>query len=292
MQNKSRFSLLVATCVAGAISLGLVGCGSNEASSQSAQSSESQVSAQADTQSATESATSASGASSTSSSTSAAESTVVLGTKSDSSVEVALTNGLSKGITSFSMSAAGADEYGENLLNAGETIKAKGNATLNVTPVEESNFDIRVQLEGSDEYVEFYDVPLATLKSATLKSSNGANFVDYVDVNGTKGSTNEEASAAEEATTGESENEGESTSANATNNNANYQADEGAEAQEAAPVETNDYTPEESYEAEPAYEPAAEPVVEAEPVQEEAPVVEEAAPEQSSDACQGDVVLR
>lgn len=275
MRYRKHASFVAATCLAAALSIGLSGCGSGESATQS---SESSTSVQAQTKSET-----ASIANSTSTSAAAiTKSPLVLGTKSETSVEVQLTNGLSKGVTAFCLSEAGAEEYGENLLTEASIIAANEEAILYASPNDaEANFDIRVRLEGSDEYVEFVNVPLATSSSVTLKSADGSYFVDYVAADGTKGSTKEDAAS---TSTGDNDSE---TIAPQSDNAAGQQEYTEPVAETYETVQTYEEPVVETYE-EPSYEPVAEPVVEEAPVV----VVEEAAPEQSSDACQGDVLLR
>ncbi|MBR3313305.1 MAG: hypothetical protein IKG18_04115 [Atopobiaceae bacterium] len=224
----------------------------------------------------------------------------VLGTESASNTEVALTNSLAKDLNSLSLRASGEAEYAENLIPAGSTVKAGEEVRLFVDLANQpadSTYDIRVTTADDGSVMEFTAVPLANIKSVSLKN-DGTAFAEYVTTSGSTGTTKAadavEAQADTQATQSDNASQG---------NNASTQAYQGDTNEDYVEMDASgDYASdyeEPSYEepvyAEPSYDEPTyeEPVVEevAAPV-DEAPVYEEPVVDQSSDACQGDVVLR
>ena len=191
-----------------------------------------------------------------------------IGTKSSSSVEITLTNGSGKDIDEVSLREAGNGEYGENLLGEGTTIAAGEELSLYVEP-SENGYDMRISTSDTDDSAEILGVPVSDVKSMELKESNGTYYVDYFKADGSKASTKADEAQPSDNSAGNNNGAGQE--------NPSYVEESG----------DTHYEPEPVYEA-PAYE---EPVYEA-PTYEAEPVAETSAPEQSSDACQGDVVLR
>lgn len=195
----------------------------------------------------------------------------VLGTESADAYEIALTNGLDGKITSLKVRVSGEEAYGDSLVPASTSIDKSEEVRLFVakSDKEDATHDILVTLEGVEGEIEFLEVPLSKAASASLAQSDGVSYVEYVDAAGTKASTKDAA----------------------------LKRKQDAEAAAEAEAQASQQTYQQETYSEPEYtqtysEP--EPVTYEQPVQEAAPAPEpvQSAPEQTDDACMGDVVLR
>lgn len=207
----------------------------------------------------------------------------VLGEQAEGAVEVALVNSLGSKITALSVRTTGDQEYANSLIAENGGVAKDEEVRLFVAKPEKADatFDIKVKVEGSEDEIEFAEVPLLNASQVKLLQADGIAYVDYTDLKGAATSTKEAATKRKqdaEAAQSQSQVEAEATPA-AQSYNESY------EQSYSEPV----YEEQVTYEA-----PAPEPVV-AEPVAAEpapAPVESYSAPEQSGDACMGDVVLR
>lgn len=268
-----RIKSFAACCISGVLALSLVACGgSSQKTEESAKEETAEVQKTEDTKQ--EKATKETKETEEETKSEAKEEKKderqVLGTEDEGAVEVALTNGLEKQIVSVSMRTTGEESYSDNLLPEDGSIAADEEVRLFVAvgEAEDATYDILVKAEGEEADIEFAEVSLASLAKATLKQADGVAYVDYTTTNGEEGSTKDAALARKQA------------------------AEEAAAAEAAAQQESQDAGAEQYYEPEPVaeeyyYEPVQE-YYEPEP----APVETPSAPEQSEDACAGDVVLR
>lgn len=249
---------VAACCVSGLLALTLVACG-GQSQSTSASTSVTEPASQSQSEEKT-------------------DDRQVLGTESKDAIEVALTNGLGGDVTSLSARVSGEEAFGNNLIAKDGKVTSGEEVRLFVekSDKEGATYDIRVVLEGSTDPIDFVEVPLATLKEATLKQTDGVAYVDYVDNNGVSGSTKDAAlerkAKADEAAQAAANNE----SAATTTSTENGGGSQGSSQTYNEPVATEV--------AEPVEYVAPEPVA--------APVETPAAPTQSEDACVDDPVLR
>lgn len=277
----------VSTCVAGCLALALAGCsgGGDSQVQSSAQDSSAAQATQEQTADEQSSSDAAQKAADTQKATDAASQTKVLGEQTQTSAKISLTNGLDKAVDEISIRTAGDGEYGQNLLGEGEQIAANETATLNVEAGSEgAAVDLRISVADSDETSEVLAVPVSDVKSMTLKATDGTYYIDYVLQDGTEQSTKAEDANASEGADASTAAQSTTTATTATDNGGaedNVTYDESYDTTYTEPEVTYEDT---SY-VEPTYEETY-----TEPVYEEP--VAEAAPEQTSDVCAGDVLLR
>ena len=293
------FSRRIATfCLSGAIALSLAACG-GQAAEEKAETKEEAKQTEAVEQVKEE------------------DKRQVVGKESADAVEIALTNGLAGDITAMSVRVTGDANYGDNLVPANGKVKANEEVRLFVPKSQKADatYDIRVKVASKDAEVEFLAVPLANATTAKLVESDGVAYVEYTDAKGAKSSTKDAATAAKDAattTTAEASKQDGNNTQEQSNQGGTSSSSNGSSAQPTSePASQEQVTEEYTYsepqqyasapvedpapepaaaepEPAPAPEPVYEPVYEPEP----APAPQESAPDQSGDACAGDVVLR
>ena len=200
----------------------------------------------------------------------------VIGTESDETYSVLVTNGMKSDVAGLHIRKNGKIKFGENLVGEGVVFNSGEEDRLCFVPKsskDDTLYDVRLVLASGAKRA-FFGVPLANAESITFKRGEGVNYVEYVLKDGTEGST-KDAALQRKAEQDE--------------------AKRAAEEQAAATDESEQASTSDEYYEEPAYEePSYEEYYYEEPSYEE-PVYEEPvyeAPAQNDDTCVPDAVFR
>ncbi|MDO4537199.1 MAG: hypothetical protein Q4B54_03475 [Coriobacteriales bacterium] len=258
MMNMHRLgTLAVSFALVG--SMGLCACGSQQASSQS------------------------SSAASEATSQKSSDGLKAIGTAQEGGLDILLTNALTTPIASLTLSEAGSDAYGDNLMASGQTLAANEQAhlLLDSSYAADKTYDLRASMDGGS-FFDYKNLPLANIQKLSLHDADGYAYLEYTLKDGSVVSNKAEAEAQRDAAQAAAMAAAAGTAAmetaqeNTTDQNAAQSTDQ-----------TTDQSSADTQVSEPAaYEAPAETVyVETAPAQE--------APAQSTDSCLGDdVVLR
>ena len=197
----------------------------------------------------------------------------VIGTQEEGAQSVTITNGLGADVAEVYIRKSGKIKFRPVDMVEGDVFAADEEAVLSFIPKSsdpETLYDVRLVLANGTKRA-FFGVPLQKAESLNFLRGDRVNYVDYVQLDGSEGSTKDAALQRK-----------------AEQDEAKRVAEEEAAAAEAAAAE-------EVYNEEPVYEePAYEEPVYEEPVYEE-PVYEEPvseAPAQTDDTCVPDAVFR
>lgn len=121
---------------------------------------------------------------------------VAVGDKADAAFAVSFSNGLGARISSLRLRATGAADFGDSLLDDGQTIAKDEVVRLYVPqiPGAAGSYDVLVSVgsdKGEDREVECDNALSPEFDSVTLRTQDGAAFVDYVTTTYETGSTRE-----------------------------------------------------------------------------------------------------